>query len=249
MRIEVNMAEATRSTRVLVVDDEASIRDIVRGFLEQAGMSVDEAADGPSAVQAARETSPDVVVLDIMLPGFDGLEVLRQIRAFSDPYVLMLTARNEEVDRIVGLSVGADDYLTKPFSPRELVARVQAILRRRRGSMAQSSERLRSIGDLQVDLAARTVTVNGRQVELTAHEFDLLAALVRDPGVVLTRQQLLDTVWGLDYFGDDHVIDVHIANLRRKLALDTRQAVREVGQGGRIETVRGVGYRLAREER
>jgi DNA-binding response OmpR family regulator len=237
------VTDPAQAVRVLVVDDEASIRDIVRGFLERDGMAVTEAVDGPSAVEAARASTPDIVVLDIMLPGFDGLEVLRQVRTFADPYVLMLTARSDEVDRIVGLSVGADDYLTKPFSPRELVARVRAILRRRREpAPATASERIRRFGDLGVDVAARVVTVAERQVELTAIEFDLLAALVRDPGVVVTRQQLLDAVWGVDFFGDDHVLDVHVGNLRRKLSPDDPAAAP-------VETVRGVGFRFVVEDR
>ena len=235
------MSDAGTVTRVLVVDDEHSIRDIVRGFLERDGMTVTEAADGPSAVDAARESRPDVVVLDVMLPGFDGLEVLRQIRSFSDPYVLLLTARNEEVDRIVGLTVGADDYLTKPFSPRELVARVHALLRRRRAPEPDDGQVIRS-GDLSVDVRRRAVEVAGEPVELTALEFDLLAALARDPGVVLTRQQLLDAVWGTDFFGDDHVLDVHVANLRRKLGTGDAEPTP-------IETVRGVGFRFARDRR
>ncbi len=234
-----------KQTRVLVVDDEASIREIVRGFLEREGMSVVEAVDGPSAVETARSATPDVVVLDIMLPGFDGLEALRQIRSFSDPYVLMLTARRDEVDRIVGLTVGADDYLTKPFSPRELVARVQALLRRRRGGGKPGTEdRIRRFGRMELDLAARTVTFGGRPLGLTALEFELLAALTRDPGVVVTRHQLLDNVWGVDFFGDDHVIDVHVGNLRRKLVKAGGEA-----SAGLIETVRGVGFRFAKEDR
>jgi DNA-binding response OmpR family regulator len=227
--------------RVLVVDDEPAIRSVVRGFLERAGMRIDEAGDGPGAVEVARTFAPDVVVLDIMLPGFDGLEALRRIRAFSDPYVLMLTARSEEVDRIVGLTVGADDYLTKPFSPRELVARVQALLRRRRSAGVGGDEVLR-VGDLVVDRPRRQVMVAGRPVELTALEFEILATLARDPGVVLTRQQLLDSVWGIDFVGDDHVLEVHVGNLRRKLA-DEPDAPRYV------ETVRGVGYRLRAADR
>ncbi len=231
------MPDTSVQTRVLVVDDEQSIRDIVRGFLEREGMAVEEAVDGPSAVEAARTLKPDIVILDIMLPGFDGLEVLRQIRTFADPYVLMLTARNEELDRVVGLTVGADDYLTKPFSPRELVARVHALLRRRREPAASSRETV--IGPLAIDLPARRVSVGGRPVELTALEFDLLAVLIRDPGVVVTRQQLLDSVWGTDFFGDDHVLDVHVGNLRRKL---TAAGTPETP----IETIRGVGFRFGR---
>ncbi len=229
------MAEGAPGTRVLVVDDEPAIREIVRGFLEKDGMQVIEAGDGPSAVEVAREVAPEVVVLDVMLPGFDGLEVLRRIRVFADPLVILLTARNEEVDRIVGLTVGADDYLTKPFSPRELVARVHALLRRRRSGPLGAEEVL-GTADLVVDPRRRSVTRGGAPVELTVHEFDLLTALVREPGVVLTRQQLLDAVWGIDFFGDDHVLDVHVANLRRKLgdvALHARY----------VETVRGVGFR------
>ena len=238
------MTDQIPPVRVLVVDDEASIRDIVRGFLERDGMTVSEAADGPSAVEAARSASPDIIVLDIMLPGFDGLEVLRQVRTFADPYVLMLTAKNEEIDRIVGLTVGADDYLTKPFSPRELVARVRAILRRRRDPAVGTTpgDRARRFGNLGIDLGARAVTVDDRPIELTAIEFDLLASLVRDPGVVMTRQQLLDAVWGVDFFGDDHVLDVHVGNLRRKLATGDPST-------SPIGTVRGVGYRFAAEER
>jgi two-component system, OmpR family, alkaline phosphatase synthesis response regulator PhoP len=238
---EVGMADKGSRTRVLVVDDEPSIRDIVRGFLERDGMTVIEAADGPSAVEIAREAAPDVVVLDLMLPGFDGLEVLRRIRTFSDPFVLLLTARSEEVDRIVGLTVGADDYLTKPFSPRELVARVRALMRRRRPGPEDSGDVLRA-GDLLVDPRRRTVTQAGEPVDLTVLEFDLLAALVRESGMVFTRQQLLDAVWGVDFFGDDHVLDVHVANLRRKLGDDA--------SGARyIETVRGVGFRCPEERR
>jgi DNA-binding response OmpR family regulator len=234
-----------RSTpiRVLVVDDEPPIRSIVRGFLEREGMLVGEASNGPEAVEAARTHAPDVVVLDIMLPGFDGLEVLRRIRAFADPYVLMLTARTEEIDRIVGLTVGADDYLTKPFSPRELVARVHALLRRRRGATAApAGDAVLRAGDLVVDRPHHQVTVSGREVTLTALEFSILEALARDPGVVLTRQQLLDNVWGPDFVGDDHVLEVHVGNLRRKLDDDP-------GRPRFVETVRGVGYRLRARDR
>ena len=238
---EVGMAEAGTPARVLVVDDEPSIREIVRAFLEKDGMTVIEATDGPSAVEIARGAVPDVVVLDVMLPGFDGLEVLRRIRTFADPYVLLLTARSEEVDRIVGLTVGADDYLTKPFSPRELVARVRALLRRRSPGPRDEGDVYRA-GDLLVDPRRRTVSRAGEPVELTVLEFDLLAAIAREPGMVFARQQLLDAVWGLDFFGDDHVLDVHVANLRHKLGDDASHA-------RYIETVRGVGFRFPEDRR
>lgn len=236
------MTKPSSPIRVLVVDDEPPIRSVVRGFLEREGMTVGEAVDGPTAVEQARTFGPDVVILDIMLPGFDGLEVLRRIRAFSDPYVLLLTARTEEVDRIVGLTVGADDYLTKPFSPRELVARVHALLRRRRvGSPLQGDAIIRT-GDLVVDRPRHEVTIGGVRVELTTLEFAILEALGRDPGVVLSRQALLDSVWGLDFVGDDHVLEVHVGNLRRKLGDDPANP-------RYVETVRGVGYRLRAGDR
>ena len=227
--------------RVLVIDDEAPILHLVRGYLERDGMQVFEAQDGPSGLDAIREYAPDVVVLDVMLPGMDGLEVLRQARRFSDAYVIMLTARADEVDRIVGLSVGADDYLTKPFSPRELVARIRALLRRPRGERIDGGDAWRA-GDLEVDARRHVVTVADQPVALTAIEFDLVAALIRERGVVFSRQQLLDRVWGMDYVGDEHVVDVHLANLRRKLGDDPDQA-------RFIETVRGVGYRFREEDR
>jgi len=219
---------------ILVVDDEPPIIDLVRGYLEREGYVVHAAGDGPSAVAAVRNLGPDVVILDVMLPGFDGVEACRQIRAFSDAYVLMLTARSEEIDRVVGLSVGADDYLTKPFSPRELVARVKALLRRPRRANEAPPARP---GGLELDEGRRTVRVDGAPVDLTALEFNLLAALARDPGIVVTRQTLLDRVWGPDFVADDHLVDVHVGNLRRKLGDDTAQP-------RFIETVRGVGYRL-----
>ena len=223
--------------RVLIVDDEAPIRDLVRGYLEREGFAVATAADGPDGLAAVRSGRPDVVILDVMLPGLDGLEVCRRLRTFSDAYVLMLTARDEEIDRIVGLSVGADDYLVKPFSPRELVARVKAMLRRPRGGPGGGSGDSRVPGALAIDEARRAVRVDGRPVELTALEFDLLAVLARDPGVVVRRASLLDRVWGPDFVADEHLVDVHVANLRRKLG-DDPAAPRF------IETVRGVGYRL-----
>ncbi len=220
--------------RVLVVDDEPPLVDLVRGYLERDGFEVSSASDGPGAVRSARELRPAVVVLDLMLPGFDGLEACRQIRAFSDPYVLMLTARGEEIDRIVGLTVGADDYMVKPFSPRELVARVHALLRRTRGGTAPAPGL--PVG-LSVDVPRREVRVDGGAITLTATEFGLLEALARDPGVVVSRSRLLDLVWGPEYVGDDHLVDVHVANLRRKLADDPASP-------RFVETVRGAGYRL-----
>lgn len=220
--------------RILVVDDEAPIVELVRGYLEREGYLVESAMDGPSAVDAVRTAAPDVIVLDVMLPGFDGIEVCRRIRTFSDAYVLMLTARGEEIDRIIGLTVGADDYLVKPFSPRELVARVKALLRRPR----RPAETAASVpSGLELDAARRLVRVDGASIDVTALEFDLLAVLVRDPGVVVGRQALLDRVWGADFVADDHLIDVHIGNLRKKLGDDPAQP-------RFIETVRGVGYRL-----
>ena len=224
------------TARVLVVDDEAPIVELVRGYLEREGMEVISAADGPTGLELIRERAPDVVVLDVMLPGLDGFEVLRRARAFSDAYVIMLTARAEEIDRIVGLSVGADDYLVKPFSPRELAARVRALLRRPRVGIGPDVEAWR-VGELVVDPRRRSVSLRGAPVALTEIEFDLLATLIREPGVVHTRPQLLDRVWGMDYVGDEHVVDVHLANLRRKLGDNASRP-------SYVETVRGVGYRL-----
>ncbi len=229
-----SMRGATRQC-VLLVDDEPPIVELVRGYLERETFEVLVATDGPSAVERARTASPDLIVLDLMLPGFDGVEVCRRIRTFSDAYVLMLTARAEEIDRIVGLSVGADDYLIKPFSPRELVARVKALLRRPR-NLARTAHRAEVVG-LLIDEPRREVRVDGQEVELTTTEFDILATLARDPGVVVSRSTLLDRVWGAEYEGDDHLVDVHMANLRRKLG-DDAAAPRF------IETVRAVGYRL-----
>ena len=231
------MSDTASPARVLVVDDEPPIRAIVRGFLEREGMLVAEAVDGPTAVEQVRSFAPDIVVLDIMLPGFDGIEALLRFRAFADPLVIFLTARTEEVDRIIGLKVGGDDYLTKPFSPGELVARVEALLRRRRPAPALTREGVIRVANLVVDPARHEVTVGGAPVELTTLEFAVLEALGRDPGVVLTRQQLLDAAWGVDFMGDEHVLEVHIGNLRRKLGDDS--ASRRF-----IETVRGVGYRM-----
>jgi DNA-binding response OmpR family regulator len=236
------MIASDRPTRVLVVDDEPPIRAVVRGFLEREGMTVAEAADGPTAVEAVRAFLPDVVVLDIMLPGFDGLEVLLRVRAFADPLVIFLTARTEEIDRIVGLKVGGDDYLTKPFSPGELVARVQALLRRRRPAPPPERDDVLRVADLVVDPARREVTVGGAPVELTTLEFAILEALGRDPGVVLTRQQLLDAAWGLEFEGAEHVLEVHVGNLRRKLGDDPASP-------RYIDTLRGVGYRLRAPDR
>lgn len=217
--------------RALVVDDEAPLVDLVRSYLEREGFEVEGANDGESAVALARSFHPDVIVLDLMLPGMDGLEACRRIRSFSDAYIVMLTARTEEVDKIVGLSTGADDYMTKPFSPRELVARVRAMLRRPR--VAADTGVLR-FGDVQIDPEAREVTVGGEPVALTRLEFDLFATLAAEPRVVFTRRQLIDHVWGEGWFGDEHVVDVHVAKLRRKLG----------DRGDVVTTIRGVGFRI-----
>lgn len=228
---------------VLVIDDEQRLRDLVRGYLEQEGFTVLTAADGLAALDLARQHTPAVVVLDLLLPGLDGLEVCRRLRVFSDAYVIMLTAKAEEIDRIIGLEVGADDYLTKPFSPRELVARVRAMLRRPRHGSAEAPPDVsppQRFGELLIDHARHEVTLAGTVVALTALEFALLTALAAHPGHVFTRSQLLERVWGTDYFGDDHVVDVHIANLRKKLGDDPASPAY-------IETVRGAGYRFARK--
>jgi len=224
----------TAPVRVLVVDDEPPIVDLLTGYLAREGYGVTATGDGLRAVELARELAPDVVILDVMLPGLDGIEVCRRLRTFSDAYVLMLTARGEEIDRIMGLTVGADDYLAKPFSPREVVARIKAMLRRPR---AARDEAIARPDGLDVDEARRTVRVDGRPVDLTALEFNLLAVLARDPGVVVGRQAILDRVWGPEFVADDHLVDVHVANLRRKLGDDPARP-------RFVETVRGVGYRL-----
>ncbi|GAA0477637.1 putative sensory transduction protein [Actinoplanes capillaceus] len=229
------------SSHVLVVDDEQSLAKVVRSYLERDGHDVECVFDGPAAVSAARKQPPDVVVLDLGLPGLDGIEVCRQLRTFTDCYVIMLTARTEEVDKLVGLGVGADDYLTKPFSPRELVARVRAMLRRPRtpsgaGTAAQE-EPPRVFGPLSIDVAAREVILDGELVPLTRTEFDVLAALSGRPRMAFSRRQLIDAVWGQDWVGDEHLVDVHVGHLRRKLG-DDAAAPRYV------RTVRGIGYRM-----
>ncbi|MEO7423084.1 MAG: response regulator transcription factor [Ornithinibacter sp.] len=232
--------ESTTPATVLVVDDEAALAAMVCTYLERAGYSTSTADNGTDAVRMARASDPDVIVLDLGLPGLDGIEVCRQVRTFSDCYVLMLTALTEETDRLIGLSVGADDYVTKPFSPRELVARVQVLLRRprtRHGEHETLEAPLRVFGDLEVEPGARVVTVGGKAVELTRTEFDILEALSARPRYAWARRLLIDEVWDRAWVGDEHLVDVHVAHLRRKLG-DDPTAPRY------IETVRGVGYRM-----
>lgn len=223
------MAEA----KILVIDDEESIRNLVEAYLRPEGYQVYTAEDGPSGLKAARAYKPDLIVLDIMLPGMDGIEVLSRLRRESDVYVIMLTARTEETDKIVGLSVGADDYVTKPFSPRELVARVKAALRRIKGRSGPEEGEIMAFQHLRIDTAGRQVWVEEQPVELTATEFDLLKTLAEHRGMVLTREQLLEKVWGYDYYGETRVVDVHVGHIREKL-----------GRDDLIVTVRGVGYRF-----
>jgi DNA-binding response OmpR family regulator len=220
----------------LVVDDEQPIAQLVATYLEQERFAVTVVGDGLEAVAAAQRETPDVIVLDLMLPGLDGVEACRRIRTFSDAYIVMLTAKHDEIDTLVGLSVGADDYIAKPFSPRELVARIHAMLRRPRGSThAEGAVPLR-IGALAIDRDAHEASLDGAVLDLTPLEFDLLLTLAEEPHVAFSRRQLLDRVWGPAWIGDEHVVDVHIANLRRKLG-DDASAARF------IRTVRGVGYR------
>jgi DNA-binding response OmpR family regulator len=232
--------------RALVVDDEPSLVRVVTGYLEREGFTVQATGDGESALELARQGEPDVIVLDLGLPGIDGVETCRRLRTFTDCYVLMLTARADEVDMLIGLAVGADDYLTKPFSPRELTARIRTLLRRPRGAAAGSAGRAaggdtevgrRVFGDLVIDPQAREVALAGEVITLTRTEFDLLDALSATPRIVLTRGQLIDRVWDGQWVGDEHLVDIHLGHVRRKLG-DEASAARFV------VTVRGIGYRM-----
>ena len=227
-------------SRVLVVDDEQPLARIVASYLQAEGFNAQLAFDGPSAVELGRDMRPDLIVLDLMLPGFDGIEVCRQVRTFSDCYIIMLTARDDEVDKVVGLSVGADDYVVKPFSPRELVARTKALLRRPRtmdteNPTSESDTDTITLRQLRIEPLARHASIGEVELELTRTEFDLLTTLCRNPRQVLSRRQLIDTVWGREWFGDEHLVDVHIGHLRRKLNDDAAEPEW-------IRTVRGVGY-------
>ena len=223
----------------MVVEDEPELAALVGSYLERDGFEVTISHDGTEAVPRAREVDPDVIVLDLGLPGLDGVEVCRQIRTFSDAYVVILTARSDEVDTLIGLSVGADDYMTKPFSPRELMARVQAMLRRPRplGHSAGVLDAARTFGPLTIDPVGRDIWLDGEPVALTRTEFDLLATLSERPRMAFSRRQLIDSVWGTAWVGDEHLVDVHIGHLRHKLGDDA-------SEGRFVRTVRGVGYRM-----
>jgi len=222
------------AVKILLIDDEPAIHNVVTAYLKAEGFDFQSAMDGPSGLAAAHSFKPDVIILDVMLPGMDGIELLANLRRESNVYVIMLTARSEETDKIVGLSVGADDYLTKPFSPRELIARIKAALRRMQSQNSPSDEsEILNYSHLRIDISARRVWVEERLIELTAVEFDLLVALAQHHSMVLSREQLLEKAWGYDYFGDTRVVDVHIGHIRQKLGSDQF-----------IETIRGVGYRF-----
>lgn len=221
--------------KILVIDDEPGILNLVTAYLRQDGYEYYTASDGVAGLKAVRAFKPDLIVLDIMLPGMDGLEMLTHLRRESNVYVILLTAKTEEMDKIIGLSVGADDYLTKPFSPRELMARIKAALRRMRQETRSLEGHLLSFRQVRLDTAARLVWVNNEPVDLTTTEFDLLRVLAEHRGMVLSREQLLDKVWGGDYFGEMRVVDVHLGHLRQKLGVEV------------IATARGVGYRFEDE--
>jgi two-component system alkaline phosphatase synthesis response regulator PhoP len=219
-------------TTILVVDDEPNIVELSKLYLQQEGYQVEGVGNGNSAMNKIATSKPSLIVLDLMLPDMDGFEVCRQIRKNSDVPILMLTARKEDVDKIVGLELGADDYITKPFNPRELVARVKAILRRYKAGL-KSGEAI-EVGSLRIDPARREATIDGQQLRLRTKEFDLLATLAQNLGIVLTRDRLLEIVWETDYYGETRTVDIHINHLRDKLA----------GATVSIETVRGIGYKL-----
>ena len=230
----------TRKLSALVVDDEPSLVRVVEGYLAKDGFDVRTAADGETAIALARESEPDLVVLDLGLPGMDGVEVCRQLRTFSRCYILILTARADEVDVLIGLGVGADDYVTKPFSPRQLMARIGVLLRRpRTGTSEDTVETQRVFGDLVIDLPAYEVRIGASVIPLTRIEYDLLETLSSRPRVVFSRQQLLDVVWDevSGVASDEHLVDIHIGNLRRKLGDDPKV-------GRYVVTIRGVGYRM-----
>lgn len=222
---------------ILIVDDENRLRELIQRYLIQAGFRVAHASDGLSALAQARTLRPDLIILDLMLPALDGFEVCRQLRTFSDAYILMLTAKVEEPDRVKGLEVGADDYLVKPFSPRELVARVRAMFRRPRQSGPVDEPSTMTVGPLTINSESHIVRLDGVPINLTPLEYRLLTILAAAPGRVFSRAQLLDQVWGNNYFGDEHVLEVHIANLRKKLGDDPARP-------RFIFTVRSVGYRF-----
>jgi DNA-binding response OmpR family regulator len=226
---------------ILVVDDEPHIVRLVRDYLEHSGFAVLTAADGPGALRTARTIQPDLVILDLGLPGLDGLDVARALRRDGEVPIIMLTARAEESDKLVGLELGADDYLTKPFSPKELVARVRAVLRRAEG-LRQRTDVVRVGDDVELDVPRMTARVGGRGVDLTRTEFQLLETMARQPGRVFTRAQLLDAVRGVAIESYERAIDAHVKNIRRKIELDPRSP-------RYVQTVFGVGYRFAEPER
>lgn len=220
------------AVKILIIDDEKSILNLISAYLKPEGYETYTAIDGPSGLQAARAYQPDIIVLDIMLPGMDGITLLSQLRRESDVYVIMLSARSDEMDKVVGLSVGADDYVTKPFSPRELVARIKAALRRK-GAEPSGAGEIFAFKHVRLNTGSRRAWVDDTEVELTAIEFDLLKSMAENRGRVLTREILLEKIWGHSYFGDSRVVDVHVGHIRQKL-----------GNEQWIATVRGVGYRF-----
>jgi DNA-binding response OmpR family regulator len=225
-------------TTLLMVDDDVALVELTREYLEPHGFSVQSVHEGDKAPAAVREVSPALIILDIMLPGLDGFEVCQRIRRFSDTPILMLTARGEETDRIVGLELGADDYLAKPFNPRELLARIKAILRRAGGPRATDAPASLEVGPLALDAGTRTVTLRGRPVDLTTAEFDLLQVLVANAGRVLSRDQLMDKLHGTEWAYVDRTIDVHISRIRQKIEENPRRPTL-------LKTIRGVGYQFA----
>jgi DNA-binding response OmpR family regulator len=230
-------ASAAEGRPALVVDDAPETRMLLTALLMQEGFAVQEAGDGEAAIAAARSSAPELVLLDVEMPGRDGVAVCRELREFSDAYVIMLTAQDTEVDKVRGLSSGADDYVTKPFSSAELLARVRAMLRRPRRGAEPAADGPRTFAELAIDPLARQVRLGDRELELTRTEFELLDVLSARPRVAFSRAQLLDRVWGPNWFGDDHLVDVHVSNLRHKLG-DSPRSPRFVA------TVRGVGYRM-----
>lgn len=223
-------------SNILIVDDEPNIIELLKLYLEREGFKVEGASTGKSALAKQESSNPNLIILDLMLPDIDGFDVCRQIRARSNVPILMLTARKEDVDKIVGLELGADDYLTKPFNPRELVARVRAILRRNQ-SLDKPITTVK-LGNLTIDTARHEVTSNGKPITLRTKEFALLVTMAQNPGIVLSREKLLEMVWGYDYYGETRTVDVHINHLRDKIA----------GSGVNIETLRGTGYKMTTAE-